>query len=81
MSFPCPRCRTAASNKQGRTSGNTTKYRQYVCLPAHGGCGLVMNTHEVLVRNKALEAQLTAEQLEWMFGKPKFKYKSTPPRR
>lgn len=86
--FECPRCKTAASVRLNRKQGRTIIFRQYQCRKndpdrpgLYSGCGLIMNTHETVVRNKALDAQLTAEEKEWMFGKPRFKYKSTPPKR
>jgi hypothetical protein len=74
--IPCPKCRAPAGELNQRTHRHTV-YRQFKCR----SCLTVWNTHEKIVRNEALERQLTAEELEKVFGKPKFKYKTTPPRR
>lgn len=71
MASTCIRCRTSAATRQTRKSGRTKIVRYFRC----GVCNLRWATEETIKRDAALDAQLTPEQRDWAFGKPKFRYK------
>jgi hypothetical protein len=75
--IPCPKCLSPAPSRTTMTHKGKAVYRHFKC----GACFLEFDTCETVTCSRKLEGNLSPEQLERLFGKPKFKYKALPPTR